>query len=279
MSIGARTFQGVSTAAGHVKPWVTVLGRFGMAAKGAVYLTIGALAAKTALLHQGKIADRNSALVEIVRAPMGKWFLLAIAIGLFGYVLWRLVEALLDPERYGTSAKGLAVRIGYVGIAVIYAGLAVSALKLFAWGQKPGDDVAKSRELSRDVLELPGGEWLLGAIALGIVIFGVVEVVRGLSGSFLKKLTRGMSRRQAVWASRLGRVGLTARGVVFGIIGGYGIAAARAADEKQVQGVAGALRAAARTGGGWVLAAIGLGLAAYGVYMFFEARYRRIAPT
>lgn len=278
MSIGARTLQPVATAAAHVRPWIIALARAGMAAKGVVYFAVGAFAARSALLHRGKVMDKHQALVEIVRQPLGKVFLLAIALGLLAYVLWRLVEGLLDPEGFGTSAKGLARRAGSLGIAVIYGGLAVSAMKLFAWGQKPHSEVGQSRALSREVLDLPWGEWLLGAIAIGVLIFGIVEIVRGVSGSFLKKLTRGMTAGQARWAARLGRVGLIARGAVFGIIGGFGIAAARAADERHVQGLDGALRAVARTGGGWVLAAVGLGLAAYGVYMLFEARFRHVTP-
>jgi hypothetical protein len=111
-----------------------------------------------------------------------------------------------------------------------------------------------------------------------VAILGVVEVVRAVSGSFMKKLTRGMTARQARWASWLGRVGLAARGVVFAVIGGFGLCAATTADERHVQGLAGALRALARAGGGWVLAAVGLGLASYGVYMVFEARFRHLSP-
>jgi hypothetical protein len=278
MAVGASAFPSVSAASRHVRPWIVALARFGLAAKGAVYFVIGVLAARSALLHRGEVTDRKGALVEVLRQPMGKWFLLAMAIGLLGYVVWRLVEGIMDPEGHGTSAKGIARRVGSVGIAVIYAGLALSAVKLWAWGQNPGNDTTQTRQLSGEVLGMPGGAWLLGGIGLGIVIFGLVEIVRGLTGSFLKNLTRGMSARQARWASRVGRLGLIARGVVFGVIGGYGMWAAWAADERRVQGVAGALRALARTGGGWVLAAVGIGLAAYGVYMFFEARFRHITP-
>jgi hypothetical protein len=278
MAVGTSAFPPVSSAAAHVRPWIAALARFGMAAKGAVYLTVGVLAARTALAGRGRVADKEEALVEIVRQPMGRALLLAIAIGLLGYALWRVAEGLLDPERRGSDARGLAMRAGYVLSGVIYGGLAVSAAKLFAWGQKPHGGASQSRELSREILELPFGAWLLGAAALGVVIYGVVEVVRGLRGSFREHLTRGMTARHAEWAVRIGRLGHVARGVVFAVIGGFGIAAARAADERHVQGLAGALRALARTGGGWVLGLVGVGLAAYGVYMFFEARFRRIAP-
>jgi hypothetical protein len=44
-----------------------------------------------------------------------------------------------------------------------------------------------------------------------------------------------------------------------------------------VKGIDGVLRAMARAGGGWLLALTGVGLAAYGVYMFFEAKDRDFA--
>jgi hypothetical protein len=70
---------------------------------------------------------------------------------------------------------------------------------------------------------------------------------------------------------------LSARGVVFGIIGVFLIQAALNSNASQARGLSGALRALEQQSyGQWVLGVVALGLVAYGLYMFVLARYRRI---
>lgn len=56
--------------------------------------------------------------------------LVLVAIGLIGYVIWRFVQAIKDPENKGNDAKGLAVRIAYAVNGLIYASLALSAVQI-----------------------------------------------------------------------------------------------------------------------------------------------------
>jgi hypothetical protein len=86
-----------------------------------------------------------------------------------------------------------------------------------------------------------------------------------------------MSEHARAIAIRAGQVGLTARGVVFGIIGIFLIQAALRARPEEARGLSGALRALEQQPyGPYVLGAVALGLVAYGLYMFVEARYRRM---
>src|SRR5579872_514931 len=94
-------------------PAMTLLARVGYAAKGIVYLIIGGLSAKVALGEGGSATDRNGALRAIHEQPFGRFLLAIVAIGLVGYALWSLIQALVDPEHEGTDAKGLAARVGY----------------------------------------------------------------------------------------------------------------------------------------------------------------------
>ncbi|HEX8151415.1 MAG TPA: DUF1206 domain-containing protein, partial [Pyrinomonadaceae bacterium] len=81
-------------------------------------------------------------------------------------------------------------------------------------------------------------------------------------------------------ATRAGQVGLTARGVVFGIIGAFLIQAALHARAHEARGLGGALLALEQSPyGPWLLGAVALGLVIYGLYMFVEARYRRMIIT
>jgi hypothetical protein len=75
-----------------------------------------------------------------------------------------------------------------------------------------------------------------------------------------------------------GRLGHSARGVVFHIIGYYLIQAALKADPGKAKGVGGALHEVAQSG--WfVLAIVACGLAAYGVLQLFFAKYRHLSLT
>src|SRR5688572_30764456 len=103
----------VERAAREARPWVVRLARFGYVAKGIVYVVIGLLALQAAVGPGGKMSDGEGALKTILGQPFG-WFLLGVlAVGLFGYALWRLVQAFLDPEGKGTDARGLLKRTGY----------------------------------------------------------------------------------------------------------------------------------------------------------------------
>ncbi len=75
----------------------------------------------------------------------------------------------------------------------------------------------------------------------------------------------------------LGRFGYAALGVVFSIIGIFLTVAAYQHNAKQAVGLDGALRELSRQPfGQFLLGIIALGLIAYGLYSFVEARYRRL---
>jgi Domain of Unknown Function (DUF1206) len=86
-----------------------------------------------------------------------------------------------------------------------------------------------------------------------------------------------MSAAQVKWAMGIGRFGVTARGVAFGVIGLLLIQAAVQSDAGEVQGLGGALQTLAEeTFGRWLLGMIAVGLVAYAIHLLILARYRRI---
>ncbi|HWW76904.1 MAG TPA: DUF1206 domain-containing protein [Pyrinomonadaceae bacterium] len=258
-------------------PWLVRLGRFGYAAKGVVYVIIGAMAAFGAVGSE-QPKDSRGALTELLRQPFGSVLLSVVAVGLAGYALWRLTMGLKDTEQKGSDLKGLAVRFGYGCIGLVYLGLSYSAVQLVLGnGAGKGSDET-SKEWTARFMALPFGRWLVGLAGLCVIGFGAWQCYKGLSARFRKRLmTAGMRDLAVKLATRAGQVGLTARGVVFGIVGAFLVQAALHARAHEARGLSGALRALEQQAyGPWLLGAVALGLVVYGLYMFVEARYRRM---
>ena len=88
-SVQPNVQQGIRAAS----PALVMLGRAGYAAKGIVYVVIGALAAKVAAGSGGVTTDTRGAIGVIGNGPMGTIALVALGVGLIGYMLWRLIAA------------------------------------------------------------------------------------------------------------------------------------------------------------------------------------------
>jgi hypothetical protein len=264
-------------AASDAAPWVTRLARMGYAAKGLVYLTIGGLSAQAAW-SAGKVEGSEGALSTLRGQPFG-WTLLAMmAVGLAGYVVWRVVQTAMDPENKGSDAKGLGARAGYAISAVAYAGLALEAVRLLSGGGRQGGG---GSHWTGAVMEKPFGQLLVGAVGLGIAGYGLFQLYRGATSDIAKRLGFGGLdadlRRRIV---TLGRVGTCARGVVFAIAGWMVILAALRHEPGKAAGLQGALvTLREQSHGRWLLGAAALGLMAYGVFQLAKARYRRIQPA
>lgn len=258
-------------------PWVERLARAGYAAKGVVYIVIGVLAVMAAWTGRGKTTDSQGALVSIAQNPMGRFLLILVAVGLAGYALWRFVEAGLDSENEGSDAKGFATRIGFVLSGSVYSVLAYTALKLFMGTAEQGG--GGMQDGTARVLAMPFGQGLVGSVGLGVIGLGLAQIVRGYKAKFQKQLKLNeLSPATRKWAVISGRVGHIARGIVFMIVGGFFINAAWHADPQKAKGLGSALDLLAQQSYGlWLMGIVAAGLVAYGVFMFVEARYRRIA--
>jgi hypothetical protein len=88
-----------------------------------------------------------------------------------------------------------------------------------------------------------------------------------------------MSARTRNAVGFLGAAGNVARGVAFGVAGVLLVVAAASFDPHKAQGLDGSLRKIATTPlGPWLLVAVALGLAIFGIYSCCEARWRVIRP-
>ena len=253
-------------AAHEVASWVPPLARFGYAAKGIVYLIIGWIAAKAAFAA-GSPEGSTGALREMA-SNGGKIAIYVIAAGLFAHVVWRFVQAALDPEHPGEQRAGM--RAFYAISGLIYGSLALTALKL-AQGRDPGDGGNESRVA--ELMSQPFGRWIVGLIGVGVLVYGIHQLVKAFRGDVAKRLgVHDPDKNRAIVA--LGRFGTAARGVVLGILGAFFIDAARRFDPKAAGDTQDALL---WLGNGWPLAVVAIGLMAYGAFQIAKALYRRIA--
>jgi hypothetical protein len=189
--------------------------------------------------------------------------------------VWRFVEAGLDPERDGAGKRALFAISG-----VIHVGLALTAARM-AMGSSSGGGGGSHASWTAKVLEAPGGRFLVGAAALGIAAYGVVQLMQAYKAKLDKQLDLSpLSPGARTWAIRAARAGLAARGVVFLVLGFFLLQAARQSDASETRGLGGALEALHDTSyGAWVLGLVALGLIGYGVTQLLKARYRRIKPA
>lgn len=265
----------VQQAAYH--PWVERLARFGFAAKGIVYFVVGLLAAQAAFTTGGRTTDTSGALATIVNQPFGNFLLALITIGLVGYVLWRIVQTVFDPEHSGegTSAKRVAQRIGYAFSAIAYTGLAWTAIQLIRGIGSAGGDA--TQDWTARFMAQPFGRWLVGLAGLVVIGVGISYLYQAYKAKFRDHFKRyQMSEAEWTWAKWLGQFGIAARGVVFGIIGLFLTLAAFHSNAREARGLGGALATLAQQPfGPWLLGVVALGLMAYSVYSVIEARYRR----
>jgi hypothetical protein len=127
-------------------------------------------------------------------------------------------------------------------------------------------------------MDATGGRWLIGLVGLVVVGIGVGLAVFGLMKKFEEHLNTGqMSARTRTTVRRLGMAGYTAKGVAYAIAGVLLVVAAATYDASKARGLDGALRTLATASyGPWALSLVALGIAAFGVYCFFQARFRKV---
>jgi len=251
-----------------------VMARIGYAARGLIYLLVGALAFLAAMSAKAHPTGSRGALQGLLDEPFGKGLLTAAALGLAAFAAWRLTDAIFDTDRLGRSLKGIVVRSARVVSGLIYAGSAFFALSLvFGWGT--GEDHEAHRDWTVWLLDVPYGPWLLGLVGAIVIGAGCAFIHKGWRMTFRTRLS--LTDRVERWVVPMGRVGFLARGLVFGLAGLLLILGAVHGNSFEGQGLGGALRALERQPHGWLLlAATSLGLAAYGAFGLVEAAFRRI---
>jgi hypothetical protein len=236
------------------------LTRIGFAARGLLYIVIALL-----VLGTGRTEDLTGAL-EYVGRGNGRLLLMVLAAGLATYGLWRLADAAFGMENPGSDNKALRKRGAAGVIGLIYLYLAYKATRILLDGNA---GASSTQQQADTVLDLPGGQWVLGLAALVLAVAGASQLIKAHKCSFLRRLEAPAQQPLVKW---LGRIGYAARGVIFLAVA-YLIG--RAAIDSRAN-EAGSMEQALDLLSGPILYAVAGGLMLFGLFSMIEARYRRI---
>ncbi|USQ85030.1 DUF1206 domain-containing protein [Streptomyces phaeoluteigriseus] len=252
--------------------------RAGLAARGVIYLLVGALALQIAFGdNKTRQADRQGALAEIAGRPFGSVLLWALGIGLVGMALWRLSEVVFGSV--GPDGRKAKKRLMALARCAFYSFVAYSVLAFAAGsGDGGGSSDEQSRDVTARVLELPAGRWIVALAGAGIVVGGIWIGGRALLRKYRDKLRLGqMSPRVRRMVDVTGVAGGVARGLVFAAAGGFAVRAAVDYEPDRAKGLDDTLRSFAETSAGpGLLACVAAGLVLFGVFSFAMARWRKV---
>lgn len=247
--------------------------RIGLMAYGVTHLLVAWLALQVAFGGGNRQTDQNGAFQTIASKPFGQALLWVLALGFLAVALWRLSQAVFGAAGVQDTKKQVEKRVTSGFTAAIFLALTVLAVRTAVGGGSGGG----GQEAAAGVLGWPGGRFLVGAVGLGILVVAVVKAKQGWQKKFLDDMDLPADPKVRRTAERLGQVGAIAKAVALGLIGILVMTAAVRFDPSKANGLDPALKAlAGEPYGAFLLAAVALGLAAYGVFCFFDARYHRV---
>ncbi len=239
------------------------IARLGYATRGAVYVLLGLV-----VLVTGR-GQSTVSVVEAVRLlPLGTLLLVILALGLFGYGLFRTYEAMLDLERRGDGWRGRSARIGRALGGLGYWLLAFVALRTALAGSDGGASEAATRAAGSHLAAAPGGSLMLLLIGAGVLGIAVGQAVRSWRCDFMMFVDSDAPRV----VRHLGRAGFAARAVIIALVGWFVIRAGLIGGP--VRGMGGALDSL--RGQTLLFTLVGIGLLLFGAFSLALARYRRV---
>jgi hypothetical protein len=255
--------------------WFERAVRFGHGAKAAVFGILGVLAARLALGGRDEVPDFAGALESISEQPLDVLFLSVLSLGLLAYAAWRFADGLADFEGHGNSLAGWAHRLVMFGVGFTYLGFGLYAAALLV-GFRRGD--VGVEEETAEVLTWPFGEWIVGAIGLGVAIAGLIELFVAFTGRYREEFSHV---RLAVWERGLVHVtgwwGHAARGAIYVAVGFFAVKAAVTFDPDEARGFSDTLwELGSGPYGGAILLFMAAGLIAFGGYSLLLAIHRHI---
>jgi hypothetical protein len=274
MSSATQNVRSSASRAADSKP-LEYLARGGFVCYGVIHLLFAWLALQVAFGGSSNETDQSGALQLVAQQPFGKVLLVVIAVGMIALAIWQAFEAAVG-ESGPQNKRAVAERVLSGCRFVLYGYFAYLTIKTISGANTSQAQSQKSTTSS--VMSHSGGRWLIGVAGIVVVGVGIGLAINGLTKKFEEHLNTGQMRpsvRKTV--RRLGMAGYTAKGVSYAIVGILLVSAAVTYDPNKATGLDGALKSLTGHGWGvWLLVLIALGIAAFGVYCFFQARYRKV---
>ena len=253
-----------------------VLARIGLVAYGVVHFLVGWLALQIAWgLARSDSADTSGAMKTLADQPFGQVLLWLVAVGLVALALWQASEVIWGYRNL-EGAERVRKQITSSAKAVVFAALGYSAA---AAALGAGSSSSQSQQQATSgVLGWPGGRVIVIVAGLVIIGVGVAAIVKGVKKSFAEEIdTSPLSPTLRTAVARLGQVGYIAKGLALGVVGGLLSYATLTFDPQKAQGLDGAMQTIlAQPFGRFLLTAVALGFAAFGLFAILQSRYRRM---
>ena len=213
------------------------LARIGCVSIGTVYVLVGALALLALSGRLIEAADEERMVQLLMSMPGGFVLIWGIVLGAAAYVVWRVIELVVDPYGFGVSWRGLARRAGLASSAVGYGLIAFTTARIALETGSGGRDAAEEQQqlVVAQVLGWSGGELLIGLAGAVLAIVGV--------GQFVLLARRGYATEiriepQSEFGERvthfLAWYGYSARGVILCVLAWFLLDGAIRSDPKAV---------------------------------------------
>lgn len=251
--------------------WMDHAVRIGLVSYGIVHLIIAWLALRLAFGDGGGSASSQGALQQVAKTGVGQVSLYVAALGFVALVVWQSLEAVWG-HRDEDGGKRVRKRVVSGAKVVLYASLAYSSVRT-AMGSSSGSGGTDG--MTAKLMGLPGGQVIVGAVGLGVLVVAGFLAYRGLSESFRSKLeVGGQTGKDGRAYVLFGKVGYCAKGVALAVIGVLFLYAAVTHDPKKSAGLDQALHTMLEQPFGRpLLVLVALGFACYGVFAFAWARH------
>lgn len=252
--------------------------RVGFLARSVTYGVIGALTVTMALGAgtMGAAPNQQGALALIARAAIGRIALVVVCAGLLAYAAWKFTQAVFGRGPEGGGGLTLKDRVSNLAGGVVYVVFFGVAIRILSGSA--GNSSTGPKRAAAGILGWPGGQLIVGIAGAGLIAISLYQLYDAVRGGFARdSKTDRMSGRERRLFLVLGRIGLTARALVFGLVGYFLLRTAIDFDANNAVGVDGALvRLHHQPLGPWLLGVVAAGLLTFALYSLFEGRYRRL---
>ena len=206
---------------------------------------------------------------------------IALTVALFALATWRVLCAIMGDPVEGSEPKD-RLKYAFLGVHVRDARDHLPALTIANWtedegasGSSGGSGNESSQEAASTIFDWPAGRWLVSLLGIGLIGYGLYHLYKEV---VKKEFAERLAVDDSHWMIKLGRVGYSAQGLIYIVLGYFFIQAAMTFDPDEAKGPSGALQElASYTWGKWLLWIIAIGLFLYGIFCICEAKFRKSA--